>query len=141
MNFSLFYQLKNNKSQIVNIVFYVAIILLIVAVFCYGIFIVKIYLQSQQIAKLDAKIAVFGTSQQKAAEQQVFDYKSKIGDYTALINSHRISLNAFNFIEGKTLPNVWFTNFDMSEVKNTINVLGQAQDMETLSNQVNIFEH
>ncbi len=140
MDFSLFYQFKNSQSRWINYAFYFASILLIIMVFFYGIFVFKVYSQSQKIDELNRKMLVYGTDQQKASEKKVLDYKKKIDDFTVLINNHKVSLNVFTFIEQNTLSNIWFSSFNVSEVRNEINLIGEAKNMETLNNQVRVFE-
>src|SRR5258706_8096404 len=106
MDFSLFYQFKNNRSQWVNYAFYIASILLIATVFFYGIFTFKVYFQNQKIDELNRSMLIYGTNEQKASEKKALDYKRKIDDFTTLINNHKVSLNVFNFLEEKTLSNV-----------------------------------
>lgn len=140
VDFSLFYQLRNNQFRWMNAIFYFACVLLIVTIFCYCIFAFKVYLQSQKINELDKKLAVYGTDQQKESEKKVLDYKKKIDDFTTIINSHKISLNVFSFIEEKTLPDIWFSSINVSEVKDEINLSGESKNMETLSRQIKTFE-
>ncbi len=140
MDFSLFYQLRNKQSRWIDVIFYSVFALLIATVLCYGFFAFRVYFQNQQINELDKKILAYNTVQQKAYEKEVLDYKKKIDDYAIIINSHKISSNVFNFIEKKTLPNVWFSNLNVSEVANEIDLSGESENMKALSSQVQIFE-
>ena len=114
--------------------------LLIVALFCYGIFWLKSYLLRQKINEVDAKIAIYGTDQQKRSEQGVLDSKKRVDDFAGILNNHTISANVFSFIEEKTLPNVWFSSFSMAESIHEIRLAGEADTMEILSRQFRIFE-
>lgn len=140
MDFNLLFQLKNNRAQWIGAISYVVYAVLIITIFCYGVFTLKAYLQSQRISQLDSKIAIYGTQQQKASETKFFDYKNKIEAFTKILDSHKISSNIFGFMEESTLPNVWFSSFNVLEAKNQVNLSGESQDMETLSRQVKIFE-
>ncbi len=133
-------QLKNHKSLVVNGIFYFALALLIAIVLCYFIFGYQISLANQKINAVDQKLLVYATSEQKASEQEVFDYKKKIDDFTNIIANHKISSNVFSFMEKDTLPGVWFSTFNVSEVSGEISLQGEASTMEVLSNQVKIFE-
>src|SRR3989344_4039191 len=140
MDFSLFYQLRNSKSRWIDYVFYFTCFLLVAAVFCYSIFTFKVYFQKQKVNELDKKILIYSTEQHRESEKKIIDYKKKIDDFTMIINNHRISLNVFSFIEQNTLPNVWFSSFNVSEIRNEINLAGESENMEALSSQVKIFE-
>ncbi len=129
-----------SRSFWINVVFYFFLALLLVSILLYAFFVLRVYLQKKKISEIDDKIATYGTKEQKANEKQVLDYKKKIDDFAIIINNHRISSNIFGFVEDKTLPSVWFSNFDMSESSNEIRLTGEAESMETLSRQVKTFE-
>ena len=131
----------NNRYHFIDFAAYFVSALLVATLFCYVLFFFKVYWQNQQVNIIDQKIAAYGTPQQKAHEKQVFDYKKKIDDFAGILVSHKISLKIFNFIEEKTLPNVWFSSFDVSQAANEIRLLGEAENMETLSRQISFFEN
>ena len=135
MDFNLPNQLKD-KSLRVNFLFYSALVLLMIAIFCYGIFWLKTYLQNQKIGELDKQISEYGTDQEKLYEKEVLGHKKTIDDFAAIISS-----NVFVFIEENTLPSIWFSNFDMSKSTNEIKLSGESASMEILSQQVQIFEN
>ncbi len=141
MDFTSLYNLRGKETKLVDIAFYVAAFLLIVAIFCYCIFAIKIYFQNQKIAGVNAQIAMYGTKEQKATEQQVADYKKKVDDFATLLNNHKLTSNVFAFIEQHTQPNVWFSNFDMSTSINEIRLSGEAESMDDLSRQSQALEN
>lgn len=100
---------------------------------------VKVYLQNQAMSELDSKIAMYG-GQERTYETKVLDYKKKIDDYGAVINNHQISSNVFSFIEERTLSNVWFSSFNMSQTTDELKVSGEAENMEIFSRQIQVFE-
>jgi hypothetical protein len=140
MNFSSLYQPKNNQSQWIDVIRYFFSSLLVAAIFCYLVFVAKAYLLQQQINVLDQGILAQSTPAQNASEARLQGYKKEIADYAALIDSHSVSSNLFNFIEEKTLPDVSFSSLTLSETKNDLQLVGQADTMAALSNQINIFE-
>ena|SRR3989344_8901215 len=140
MDFTLLYKTKDAQTRWIDIVFYVAALALCVAIICYCIFAIKIYFLSRGIAQMDGKIAVYGTEQQKAAEQQALDYKKKIDDFTVILGSHKLSSNLFAFVEKNTLPEVWFSDFGMSTEINELRIFGEADTALTVSRQVRQFE-
>jgi hypothetical protein len=116
MNFNLFSQGKGKESRWMDVVFYFMCALLIATICCYGIFLLKVYLQQQNINELDQKMLVYGSPEEKLSEKEVLDYKKKLADYIGIINNHKISLHLFNFIEQNTLPNVWFSSITASSI-------------------------
>ncbi len=137
--FTLSNNLKN-KAVWITVVFYVMVILLIVAATCYGILAFKVYFYHQKISEIRTSISAYGTPEEKAYEKLVFDNKQQVDDFTTIINDHKISSNVFNFIESNTLPSVWFFSFNMSETNNELRLAGEAENMEMLSRQFKIFE-
>lgn len=139
MPFHLPDQFKN-RGVLINYFFYIISSMLIAVIFCYFVFSLKVSLQEKKLDDLKAKIASYGTQEQKADEKQVLDYKKKIEDFSIILGNHKISSNVFRFIEDKTLSNVWFSNFDMSQSTNEIRLAGEAETMEVLSQQFRMFE-
>lgn len=140
MDFSTLYQSNSNTFKWANLLFYVAFGFLVLTIFCYGIFTIKVFLEEETIRQLNEKILMHTTPQDALMESKILDYKKKIDDFTVLVNDHRISSHMFNFIEQKTLPKVWFSNVSVSQAKSEINLAGEAANMETLDNQVHVFE-
>src|SRR3989344_22634 len=135
-----FYQIKNRETWWVDAIFYMAGALLAIAIFCYCILAIKIYFQRQQIAAINEKISQYGTPQDKEREKNVLGYKKNIDDFLFILGKHALSSNILVFIENNTLPEVWFSNFNMSEAINELRLSGEAKDMEALSRQLLVFE-
>lgn len=140
MNFNFVGQIKDHRLGLVKGIFYFLWALLAAIVICYVIFTYNVSVVNRKMDQLEQKMLVYASAEQKASEDQVLSYKKRVDDFTVLINNHRISSNVFSFIEQKTLPNVWYVSFNVSETKKEINLLGEAQNMEALSNQLKIFE-
>jgi len=140
MDFGIFYQLRTKKIWWVDVVFYFVISLLISTVFCYLIFISKIYLQQKELENLDQAILTVGTDAQKDQEKTVFGYQKKINDYALLINKYEFASNIFGFLEKETLPNVWFSKFSQPTLQNQIDLAGEAENLDALSRQTSAFE-
>jgi len=139
MELSLFQRLKS-RFVWTDAVFYSLLAVLVTIIACYLIFEYKSYLLRQKVKEIDGKIAVHGTEQQKANEQKVFAYKKDIDNFAVLMANHRHASNVFTFIEQNTLPNVWFSSFNMSEATSEIRLAGEAENMEALSRQGELFE-
>lgn len=140
MDFSLLHQLRDSQFRTITIIFYLVCFLLALVAFAYVIFVLQISFANQQIVQLDKKIATYNAPQYKADEKKVLAYKKKIDDFTTIIDHHNISSNVFSFMEQNTLPNVWFFSTSVLETKQEIDLVGEAQDMDTFSRQIKIFE-
>ncbi len=139
MNNAIANYMRSRKWWIA-VVFYAVIAIFLVTLTCYAIFAFKAYVYNKKISELNDKIASYSTPDEKSAEQKVSDYKKKIDDFATIIGNHKISSNIFSFIETTTLPNVWFSSFTLSESDNEIRMVGEAENMEALSKQFNVFE-
>ncbi len=140
MALNVFNKFKEKESLIAKYFFIVSCAFLIIVLFCYFIILLKIYLQQNQINTLQGDASSYTTNQQKMYEKKFSEYKKKISDFSSVINDHRISSNIFTFLEEKTLPNVWFYNFDLSENTAELNLSGEAKSGEDFSKQVREFE-
>ena len=123
-----------------ELLLYLPLVLLVIALFCYGIFALKVYLLQQKISEVDKRIALYVTPEQKNYEKEVFDYKRQIDDFNTILTAHRTPTNVFNFVEDNTLPTIWFSSFDMAQSTDEIRLAGEAASMASLSQQVAIFE-
>jgi len=139
MDFSLFQRLKD-RFVWTDVIFYSFLAVLITIIASYLIFEYKSHLLRTKIKEVDAKIALYGTEEQKEYEKEVFDYKKQIDNFAAIMGNHKIASNVFVFIEQNTLPNVWFSAFNMSQVTGEIRLSGEAESMEALSRQGQLFE-
>lgn len=130
-----------DKTWLISMLFYLVLACLITVIFAYGVFAFKTSVYNKKIAEMVEKISAYTTPEEKAQEKKVFEYKKKIDAFAAIINNHKISSNVFSFIEGFTLPNVWFSSLNMAESNNELRLVGETENMETLSKQFNVFEN
>lgn len=129
-----------SKAWLIDALFYLSAAVLAGVVFAYAIFWMKASLQNKKISEINEKLAVYGSEQQREEEKSVFDYKRKIDDFTGILNRHKLSSNIFSFIEDHTMPNVWFSEFNMSKAIDEMRLSGEAETMEQLSLQFNALE-
>ena len=140
MDFSVIFQLRTKKFWWMDVIFYFVISLLIATVFCYIIFLTKNSFQREDIKKEIAALQTVGTDQQKEYEKEVISYQGKINDFSNLLKNHEFASNVFAFIQTQTMPNVWFSQFNLDEKNNGVQLSGEADDIDALSRQVATFE-
>lgn len=140
MYFHLFNNAKNKESSWIDFAMYIIFALLIGTIFCYFLFVVKIYFQNKEMVNMDKQMALYLTDERKKAEKEVLDYKKKIDGINVIMDNRKISSNVFNLIEANTLEDVWFSSFDMSGLTNKIILSGESETMEIFSRQVQAFE-
>lgn len=140
MAFSLSQKLKIQKSFVIDILLQIMITLFIGVVFCYLMLFLKTYLQSQRVSAIENLTASLNTNHQKIVEEKVLGYQQKVNEFSSLISKQKLSSHIFSFIEEHTLSEVWFSSFDMTESNSKISLLGEAENMEAFSRQIQTFE-
>jgi len=139
MDLDFIYKLKEEKFWWINVVFYLAISLLISTGVLFGLFILKNSLQETKLQEIKSKIDQTGTKQQKELENEVFAQQEKINNFTVLFKEHKIPSNLFNYFENSTLPDVWFADFAIDTNSYEVKLRGQTNGFKTLSRQIDIF--
>lgn len=134
-------QFTTKKSIFTESLFYISLSLIVASFLCYFIFSFRISSQKNFIEELDFEMSQIGSLEQKQREEKVFSYQKKIDDYSQIINNHKISSSVFGFIEKQTIQSVWFSKISLSEKENSINLSGEAENIEVLSRQIFIFEN
>jgi len=141
MDFSVILQLKNKKFWWMDVIFYFVMSLLIASLFCYGIFFAKNSILKKQIYEEASKLQTVGTPKQKAEEKEVLNYRTKINDFSNLLKNHEFASNAFAFLESQTMPNIWFKQIGLDENAASVQLSGEAENMNAFSRQVAAFEN
>jgi hypothetical protein len=110
--------------------------LLVATAFCYLVFLLENDIQRKAIQEQEQKLLTVGTELQKDQEKVVVEYRSKINDFTKLIENHEFASNVFAFMQAQTMPNVWFQNFSLDAKGSSVQLTGEANDLDALSRQV-----
>ena len=140
MDFSVISQLRAKKFWWLDVMLYFAVSLLIAAGFCYFVFSVKSGMIKKQISDAASSLDTVGTQEQKAQEKQVNDYIKKINDFNNLFKNHKFVSNGFAFMQNETMPYIWFKQFGLDQKGASIQLSGQADNMDNFSRQVANFE-
>lgn len=80
------------------------------------------------------------TSQEDALEKEIILASKQIEDWSKLVDSHAKTSNIFDFLEKNTHPKVWFSNFRMTTAQNLVLLEGQAENFESLGQQLMFFK-
>jgi len=140
MDFKILFQLRDKRFWWMDVIFYFVVSLLIATVFCYVIFLIKNSIQREDIKETIVALETVGTEQQKEYEKTVISYQKKIIDFTKLFKNHEFASHVFGFMQEKTMPNIWFKQFGLDKKNSKVQLLGEADDMESFSRQVAHFE-
>src|SRR3989338_6498152 len=133
-------QKSKENIMVVDYLFYFACIILAVSVLSYLVFNFKVQLQQKQIQTAENMSIALGTVDNRAYSKKFLNYKKQIDDFTAIISDHKITSNVFNFIEENTLPDIWFSSFNMQESSGELKLSGEVSDLGQLSQQIAVFE-
>lgn len=137
-----FKEQHSNESQWAGTWLYAAFALCIVTAFAYGVFYFKAYVEQQNATAWDSRSAAADAlPDQKSAEAKITEYQKKLTDYRIISNNHEITSNVFSLIEERTLPNVWFSSFDMTQSIDELILEGETDNMATVGRQMKIFEN
>jgi len=109
-------------------------------IFCYIVFLVKNNMQRDEIEQKIQDLEEVGTQQQKEYEETVISYQKKINDFVDIFENHEFASNVFYFMQSQTMPNIWFSRFDLDRKNSKVQLLGGADNMEDFSRQVATFE-
>lgn len=124
-----------------NIALYAAFALWIVTLFSLSIFLLKAHLETRKISAWNERAAQVGALPgQTAAEQEIKNYQKMLADYKTISSRHKITSRIFSFIEERTLPEVWFSTFDMTQSSQLLVLKGETETMATLGRQTKVFE-
>lgn len=140
MDFSVLFQLRTKKFWWMDVIFYFVISMLIATVFCYLIFLIKNNIQQSQIKEVTVALETVGTSQQKDYEKTVISYQNKVKDFVSIFQNHEFASHVFSFMQGQTMPSIWFSQFTLDKKSAKVQLLGEADNMEDFSRQVAGFE-
>lgn len=127
------------KLPIVNILFYVFLILLIISVLSYFILGYFQKKSARTLENIEDIISQKETPEVKALEKRIFGYQKKIEMIDSLLTSHQLSRNFFTFLENLSSPKIFFSKLDLNVEKLEASLSGQAESFEGLGQQLLIF--
>jgi plasmid stabilization system protein ParE len=129
-----------------NILFYFSIGLLCAIFAGYGVLYHFTKKATQDFENIKNAIEQARTSQMNELENQLKSYGEKIGDFSSIIDSHKIISNFFGdftnrtgFLERNTHPNVFFSGMNLDAAKETVTLFGQTEDFRILGQQISLF--
>jgi len=79
------------------------------------------------------------TSAEKALEDKVKQYETKINAFKKIFSEHKKILSVFEFIERNTHPDVWFESFQWQSKSLTMQLSGKTNNLDNVGQQLIIF--
>jgi len=126
---------KQSKNiQIVVIIFYILLFILLIAAVSYAF--LFFYSKKLEKEKTEVENKLIKTSEELRLEKYLGDLESKAKDFKILLNQHRFNSNIFYYLEHSTLEGVTYSNFSLDVEKNSLTLLGLANDLEILDKQL-----
>jgi len=119
-----------------NILFYFSLILLVSAIASYFSLNNSLKKSQEELSNLELLLLQEITFEKFNLEKEIFKDKSKIEDFSYLIDQHLESSKIFNILEKISHPKVWFLNFDLNSQKGVLELSGEAQNFESLGQQI-----
>ncbi|MBU0476409.1 hypothetical protein KKB68_00090 [Patescibacteria group bacterium] len=120
--------------------FYLSLVLLIAVISSY--FILSLFQKNanQTIEQLEQELAGIETQERKDLEQEVLNQKSKIDNFSNLLDAHQLSSNFFFLMEGLCHPKVFFSTVDLSVKTQKVSISAQTDSFQTLGQQLLILK-
>lgn len=140
MDFSIIYQLRTKRFWWLDVILYFAVAVLVATIFCYFIFSIKVGFEEKAIQDISDKLLQVGTQDQKAQEKEVLNYIKKINDFNSIFSNHQFASNIFAYMQQQTMPYIWFKQFSLDQKNASVQLTGEADNMDNLSRQVANFE-
>lgn len=131
---------KVTASKGENVLFYSSLLFLIISILAYIVFTVLNNKLSNQIQNVKASIAQTNNKAEIQLEQKAKDYEEKLKSFSFILDKHIYPSKSFSIIENDTLPNVYFTTFDLNSSDLSISLDGATDDFRSLGRQILIFQ-
>ncbi|MFH0792080.1 MAG: hypothetical protein V1905_02605 [bacterium] len=130
----------NKSNSLMDVIFYVVFFLLAATILSY--FGIRYFdgKTADKHKEVLIQITAKETPEVREKERQILLYRDKINDYSAILDKHTITSNAFSFLEKLTHPQVIFSWFSLDEGDALLSLSGTADNFESLGQQVLLFE-
>jgi len=130
-----------------NILFYFFIGLVFTILAGYGVLYHFTKKAVEDFENMKKTIEQARTPQMNDLEKQMKSYEEKTEDFSSILDSHKIVSNFFGdfnkktgFLEKNTHPKVFFSEMNFDLTKETVTLLGQTEDFQTVGQQISLFK-
>lgn len=89
---------------------------------------------AERIGELDSSLQK--TTQERDLESNILAKRNKIEDFKDILEEHKKVINIFNFLQEKTHPEAWFSDFSFNLGEQTVEVAVSAEDFEAAGQQI-----
>ncbi|MGC9046637.1 MAG: hypothetical protein ACP5IC_00750 [Minisyncoccia bacterium] len=95
---------------------------------------------SSQIQYYDKQLNNLSTQINSSAQNDFKNFYSQLVNLQNVLNNHKFASGVFSFLEGTTLPNIYYNNATIDVNDGKINLNGIAKDFVSLIQQLQYFE-
>jgi len=128
-------------SPLGKMLFYLASGLFFISLIGYFVLDNSLKNSKEKLADLEAlSIKNQAATEKVALEKEILTYKNKIDNFSSLISRHLSTSKIFGVIEEINHPKVWFSRFGLDTPQGLIELTGEAQDFESLAQQMDIIK-
>lgn len=124
------------KQTGLNYIFYFSLVLLVVSLIIWLVLGTLIKSGERTIEGLEASLAEERSPERKAFEKEILTYKSKLEDFSNLLDSHQLSSNFFKYLESLTHPKVLFSDLSLNLNESRAKLSGVTDTFESLGQQI-----
>ncbi len=89
---------------------------------------------NQEIDELSQQIKK--TPEEKELEDNILAKEKKIEDFKKLLAQHKKVLSVFSFLQEKTHPEVWLSDFDFKPDEAIVSVSAKSENFESVGQQI-----
>ena len=140
MVFKVISKKEIEKKPWLDLVFYFCLALLIMSILAYFVLEYSLKRAEEELKDLKTKISEQQNEENKKLKKDISLVQKKIDDFSIVLNEHKLSSQAFTFIENSTHPEVSFMNFNFDSEGSNLLLSAKTSSFKTLGEQLLIFQ-
>ena len=124
-----------------KILFYFSVFIFLATIISY--FILSSFQKGSEItlSSIEESLAIGKPPRIITLEKEVLNYKRKIEDFSSLFQARVLPSKLFEFLESKTHPKVFFSQFNFNSNDSKITLAGETDNFSTLGQQISILKN
>lgn len=131
---------KQVTSSQNNILFYIALIIFVLAIGGYFVFIFLINQSQNQITTLKTELEKQKTPEVVSLEKDILALQKKINDFSVIFPRHISVFDFFQLLENKTHPDIYFYSLTLSSSEFRAQLFGRAKSFNAIDQQIQLFK-
>ena len=133
---------KEEKDILGTAIFYFCLVLLVVLLIISAIFyILEWRIENQQVVEVQGIIEAQKTKEMIILETKMEKTLSKVNDFVFVLESKKTSKEILDTLENLIHPAIYLDNIILSATKETVSIVGTAQDSVVFGQQLDILNN